>query len=76
MGGRGETSDQKIRATQDQLRLARITQDVSSVDDDRANVQKLIKKVNFSLKASCLFFANRHSQQKFVEGILWFNFRI
>uniref|UniRef100_A0A9J2P4J5 UBA domain-containing protein n=1 Tax=Ascaris lumbricoides TaxID=6252 RepID=A0A9J2P4J5_ASCLU len=45
MGGRGETSDQKIRATQDQLRLARITQDVSSVDDDRANVQKLIKKV-------------------------------
>uniref|UniRef100_A0A914RW65 Uncharacterized protein n=1 Tax=Parascaris equorum TaxID=6256 RepID=A0A914RW65_PAREQ len=44
MGGRGETSDQKIRATQDQLRLARITQDVSSVDDDRANVQKLIKK--------------------------------
>ncbi|KHN83189.1 Ubiquitin-associated protein 2 [Toxocara canis] len=45
MGGRGETSDQKIRATQDQLRLARITQDVSSVEDDRANVQKLIKKV-------------------------------
>uniref|UniRef100_A0A0M3JTW3 Protein lingerer n=1 Tax=Anisakis simplex TaxID=6269 RepID=A0A0M3JTW3_ANISI len=45
MGGRGEISDQKIRATQDQLRLARITQDVSSVDDDRANVQKLIKKV-------------------------------
>uniref|UniRef100_A0A183U6W2 Ras-associating domain-containing protein n=1 Tax=Toxocara canis TaxID=6265 RepID=A0A183U6W2_TOXCA len=45
MGGREERSGQKIRATQGQLRLARITQDVSPVEDDRANVQKLIRKV-------------------------------
>lgn len=45
MGGKSEIGDQKIRATQDQLRLARLTQDLSITDDDRANIQKLVKKV-------------------------------
>lgn len=45
MGGRSEIGDQKIRATQDQLRLARLTQDLSITDDDRANIQKLVKRV-------------------------------
>lgn len=44
MGGK-DANDQKVRATQDQLRLARITQEVNPSDDDRVMVQKLIKKV-------------------------------
>lgn len=46
MGGKGEPIEQKIRATQDQLRLARLTQDLNVAEDDRANIQKLVKKVH------------------------------
>lgn len=45
MGGKGEQGEQKLRATQDQLRIARLTQDANFLEDDRVNIQKLIKKV-------------------------------
>ncbi|MFH4978498.1 hypothetical protein AB6A40_005207 [Gnathostoma spinigerum] len=46
MGGKGEVNEAvRIKATQDQLRLARITQDTSSIEEEKMNIQKLIKKV-------------------------------
>lgn len=38
--------DQKIKATQDQLRYAKITQDQSVSEDEKNRMQKLIKKVS------------------------------
>uniref|UniRef100_A0A0N5AX74 Protein lingerer n=1 Tax=Syphacia muris TaxID=451379 RepID=A0A0N5AX74_9BILA len=45
MGGKGEQGEPELRATQDQIRIARLTQDSTSLEDDRINMQKLIKKV-------------------------------
>ncbi|MCP9260408.1 hypothetical protein DINM_003760 [Dirofilaria immitis] len=79
MGGKGEVSDQKIRATQDQLRLARLTQDLSITDDDRANIQKLVKKVVETTRCSIsqaeiALYDNNNDVQEAVNAILEDNY--
>ncbi|OZC12377.1 hypothetical protein X798_00008 [Onchocerca flexuosa] len=79
MGGKGEVGDQKIRATQDQLRLARLTQDLSIADDDRANIQKLVKKVVETTRctvsqAEIALYDNNNDVQEAVNAILEDNY--
>ncbi|VDK77880.1 unnamed protein product [Litomosoides sigmodontis] len=79
MGGKGEVGDQKIRATQDQLRLARLTQDLSITDDDRANIQKLVKKVVETTRctvsqAEIALYDNNNDVQEAVNAILEDNY--
>uniref|UniRef100_A0A158Q730 Protein lingerer n=1 Tax=Elaeophora elaphi TaxID=1147741 RepID=A0A158Q730_9BILA len=79
MGGKSEVGDQKIRATQDQLRLARLTQDLSITDDDRANIQKLVKKVVETTRctvsqAEIALYDNNNDVQEAVNAILEDNY--
>uniref|UniRef100_A0A915Q3U9 GBF-interacting protein 1 N-terminal domain-containing protein n=1 Tax=Setaria digitata TaxID=48799 RepID=A0A915Q3U9_9BILA len=79
MGGKGEVGEQKIRATQDQLRLARLTQDLSITDDDRANIQKLVKKVVETTRctvsqAEIALYDNNNDVQEAVNAILEDNY--
>ncbi|VDN03880.1 unnamed protein product [Thelazia callipaeda] len=79
MGGKNELGDQKIRATQDQLRIARLTQDLSITDDDRANIQKLVKKVVETTRctvtqAEIALYDNNNDVQEAVNAILEDNY--
>ncbi|KAL3998680.1 hypothetical protein ACH3XW_16010 [Acanthocheilonema viteae] len=79
MGGKSEAGDQKVRATQDQLRLARLMQDLTITDDDRANIQKLVKKVVETTRctvsqAEIALYDNNNDVQEAVNAILEDNY--